>query len=690
MAGESTSPTPKRSSRDGWWRGFLVLLLVPLAVASVCLARLPGQMTAIGISEDDAFVLTGNHLPFDDEGTEFRLLSVLTGQMKRLHASSGAEFSHGNLHWSEQHSNRIHVKCLDLTSFQETELGSFDATPFELGPCCFIQPGIVAMVNKRNEVCAVDLRTGTITAKSLPPLRTTQTHFWFALWRESPQRLLVVEVSNGATKGRDRMLLYSYGDGDGKLDKLAEWTANMIPRVADGNLLSLTIDHSLEIRRMSDGVLVETQPLAAALNLPIPAPAWPWPSSVRVTDVESELVGVAVRPNQQMVYDYLRRQVVWQRTSPNSRCQDLRQDAAVFIQDQAVEIWRFEDQSLLRRIEFALPVYDARFTHDGERVLVLLKDESVHVYDVASGGRIQTHRSRGWVRPTFVALLLGFAVWSWMWVRHSLRSELHPLWDVVVLNALVLAGLLLRAFLQGSLRDPDRLIYSYFEALGASWLLMLGLWFVFGRRRWSVKIIAPLLGLVGTVGLALCVFRGDQQPTWELVVGALGLTVTLIAIFGLARRWGWRMINAGVQPDQPRAHNVEARIPLRDMFLVIAAVGALFAVLRFVPASRFEIQMAGRLALLVVTTAVVAIGGAWAALSPRHWLPRIIVLIFLIAGAGSIHSALFPQLYNWQAWMWHLRFAALVTGLTCASLLTYRVRGWRFARQAYVAQYSHL
>jgi hypothetical protein len=209
---------------------------------------------------------------------------------------------------------------------------------------------------------------------------------------------------------------------------------------------------------------------------------------------------------------------------------------------------------------------------------------------------------------------------------------------------------------------------------------MITLWFVFANQRWSIKIIAPLLGLIGTTGLALLVFRGDRRSIWELLVGAVGVIAILSLTLGLARRRGWRLIQVGKHSSQPTVLKVETRMPLRDIFLVIAAVSGLFAVVRFVPASQLERQVAGMLALLAVTTGTVAILGAWGALTQRHAMLRITALVLAIACAGSIHSLLFPTLYNWFAWIWHIRFAAMVTVFTCASLLIFRARGWRLVQ----------
>jgi len=436
---------------------------------------------------------------------------------------------------------------------------------------------------------------------------------------------------------------------------------------------------------LSDGSVMEVHPLAAELNVPTPAAAWPPLMFINGVDSGLTRFWVQGQPKREIVYDYLRHHVVLsQQLSPSSRCSHFLPDKALFVTDHALEIRPFAEGAPVQRIDYqqSETVYDAKFMQGGERVCALNDDQSVHVYDIASGKLLQVFRSRAWILPTFVSLLAGLGAWAVLWVRHSLRSGAHPIWDVAVLNGLVLGGLLLRVFLQGSLKDPNREVFQYLEALGASWMLLLVLWFVLGEARWSIKVMAPVLGLVATLSLAQFAFRGDRQGVWELLVGGLGFTIAASVIFGFARRWGWRLTNTSSHWNQAQSRKrpAESRMPLRDIFLVIAASGVLFAVVRFIPASRLDLQSAGMLGLLTVTTATAAIGGAWVALDIRHWLLRIVLATLVVLFAGSIHSLVFPQFYNWDTWMWQLRFAGLVVVFSCASLLVFRVRGWRCGR----------
>jgi hypothetical protein len=658
-----------------WRRCVFALALIPLAYAAICLARLPQYVSSMHVSDDGKYVLTFYPSGVDEEVTDFQVLSLRTGQSMYLRARYRPKFENGGLYWCDLRDGRTVAKYLDLDSFREKIIGDIERGPPH-APCSLISPGVLATVNKENELCVIDLQSGAVASHPLPPLRASASHFWFLFWLESSQRLLVSEESNGRTAGNERQVLFSYTNG--KLTPVGEWKASSTPTIAEGHIYSLTINHSLEIRRIDDGALVAIQSMAEKLNLRGPGLAFPL--SVWISGSETGRVFFGARRNRYVLYDYVNKQVVTEDWVPGKNCWDFDHGKAIYAGDQVVEIGFLDPAAPLQRIELAQQLRGAKFIDGNQHVVVLLEDDSVHIYDTTSGKRIQTYRDRTWERPTFMALLIGFFAWGSLWVRDSVRNEVHPLWDVVVLNALVLTGLLLRVFLQGSVRDPTRPVYQYLQALGASWLMLVVLWFVFGKSRWSIKAIAPLMGLVAILLLALFVYRGNRQQIMELLIGAVVIIAVMCFVLGLARRWGWRLSNIKLANRAQPLELAESRIPLRDMFLITAAIGFLLALARLLPAHGFRWDTVGILALLVINTSLSAVGGAWAALSPRHWFVRTAMFVLLVLLVGSVHSLVFPQFYNLYSWKWQLRFAALVIGFSCLSLLTFRVRGWRLTR----------
>ena len=689
---EPTCSTTNGLPPHFWWRILLLCCLVPMAVAAFFLAQVPiaSLFGTHDISEDGRFVLTGY---LDDEGMDYRLLSLQHDKTIRFQGLS-AEISHGNVYWYEPIGDQIRGKRLDLESLNVIDLGSFDARliwkkqngAYFRSASSLIHPGIMAVMNSNNDLCILDFQTENMSSVSV----VGSSYAWYPVWCGSSQRLLLVEISNGATKGNDRILLFSLVNG--KVERLAEWNTTQVPIVVDGRILSLTSDIQLEIRQLSDGTLIQRQPLAAALNAKAPITTRPLSvflgardsSNQGGTSAESGLLQVVVRPNRHMLYDYLEQQVKWERSSPNIRCADIRFGKISYTSNQFADVARLDDGTSLMHVEFPTWVFAARFIGNGEQLLVLLQDESVHICDVASGKIMQTFRSQRWVAPTLIALVAGFAGWCCLWVRHSTQTGIPPLFDVTFLSALLLTGLLLRLFLVGGLRNPDRLIYQFLELLGVSWLILLSLWFVFGRARWSVKVIGPLLGLAGAVSIALLVFHGARQALWEFLVAMSGITATVIATFGVTRKLGWRLVNPS-DVHQPLDRKLENRVPLRDLFVVFIVAGLLFAVLRLIPAGVYDRRSLEMLTILLAMVAISAVGGVWPALSPCHWLLRVIGFGVLVTSAVSVYAIFNSGLRNWQAWPEQLRYAGLISGFTCALLLIFRVRGWRLSRVRHAA-----
>ena len=148
----------------------------------------------------------------------------------------------------------------------------------------------------------------------------------------------------------------------------------------------------------------------------------------------------------------------------------------------------------------------------------------------------------------------------------------------------------------------------------------------------------------------------------------------------LARRWGLQLTDARQSPHRHEVRRAGSQLPLRDLFFIIAAVGVLLAFARFVPRPRGDLQAVKFVGLTVCVMAGSAICGAWAALSPRHWLVRLVVVTTLVGGLGSIHSLLLSQFANWPAWLLQVRMMAMPALFTAASLLVFRARGWRLTR----------
>lgn len=97
-------------------------------------------------------------------------------------------------------------------------------------------------------------------------------------------------------------------------------------------------------------------------------------------------------------------------------------------------------------------------------------------------------------------------------------------------------------------------VAAIFQALGPLFIILLG-WAILGARPTALKIISVIIGVVG---VALVVLKGDAQVDLWGVVAALGSTLSLALGGILMNRWGrppmsmvsftgWQLFIAGVE-----------------------------------------------------------------------------------------------------------------------------------------------
>jgi len=131
------------------------------------------------------------------------------------------------------------------------------------------------------------------------------------------------------------------------------------------------------------------------------------------------------------------------------------------------------------------------------------------------------------------------------------------------------------------------------------------------------------------------------------------------------QRWGWTLSSAG---SLPQTVVKERRgIPLRDLFLITAAVAALLAVVRFVSPHMFAAREALELSIIITTVSLTGVVATWAGLGPR-------------LAAGSVLPAAFANLRHWQNWMFTIKYQAFIALFACGTAWIFRAYGWRLRR----------
>jgi hypothetical protein len=252
--------------------------------------------------------------------------------------------------------------------------------------------------------------------------------------------------------------------------------------------------------------------------------------------------------------------------------------------------------------------------------------------------------------------------------------------DAIFLNGLIAATLIVRVNLSGSMQDASRLAYQTAQSLFASWLVLITCWVVFGKTRWSLRILAPLLGVAVTLTFVLLNFRGGHFGVWQLVIGAFVVAIVCTLWFGLLRRWGYSLSRgdrAAILPTQ-----VRRSIPLRDLFFITAACAALFAVVRFVSPHVFAAREAAELALIAITSSLTGVAATWAGLSQRHWIVRLLLLSLIVLAAGSVLPTVFPNYRYWVNWRYVAKYQAFIAIFASGTSLIFRSHGWRLRRRA--------
>jgi hypothetical protein len=657
------------------WRLLLLLLLLPLAFTAFKLARLPGLISFGIVLDGGEHVLTATNRPGNK--ADCRVLSLRTGQTDEFRLEDLQNYSGQQLLWTERDATeRIISKQLDLKTFRKTELGRIDG---EATSGYFASPeaGVIATVSKQNELVVIDLRNKHRASISLPPLPQSKTNSWAPVRSLSPSRLVVGEYSSAAAKGPLRMLLFSYENG--KLTQLAQWPSVRNYCTVSDSILSLTANSVLETRRLSDGALVDAQPLGKIVKA---APG----GNIVLEESKFGLIPLRVTPSRLIIYDYVRRQIIVERFMPLGYCMDLREDAAVFSDRHSVEVVRLSDQQTLQRFDFPQRVESAKLVADRKQLTVLLDDESIQRYDLTTGKLLRTWRSRAWVFPTVMAMLVGFAVWSWLWACLGLWSGWSPLVDVVTVHGLVMAGLLSPALWLGSPLVPRPFAILDVESLAACWLLLLSLWCVFGNSRWSLRLLGPILGVAAILGLNLILLGVETGSIVLAAVGVVGVAVLFMVLLGLARHFGLRWINENETKYLASDPARTGQIPLRDSFWLMATIAIFFAVARFVPLKLLDARSLTALLLMIATFSIAALGGTWSAMGPRTWWARFACLLVLVGGISIFHPPLFRTSLTWAGWFNGLRPFLLLAIFSFGSLLVFRVRGWRLVMSSFARQ----
>lgn len=661
--------TPQPSARHRTW---LLLALLPIIAGTLWLASWPPWIDGASITKDGAYVVTNTRMTWNPEQWEVRRLDLRTGQtqrMPRLARTPPYLFSPDN-RWLDTTHDGDRFESVSLVRVDDfSEAPGSDTSEWK-SPPHFLDNDNVVVFDHDDDLRIVNLNDGT--ERGLPLPQTKGFRYAFSL--AAPDRLIVGDVRN--PRGNEPNWLVSL---ETPIKVLAEWNSNwrhswsqhgesIYTLDADTDRLkelsvrdgSVVNEHSLDplFEELPDaelGILLDQRKAvvvwSAANNR---CYLYEFEQAAVVDCLPADVAGIDMSTDESFM-------VVGSMSGANS----------IGVFDLAVQAprWRYTDDNR---------IVATRLTPDERHLIVVAKDGSVKLLDVSTGAVLRTYRSRAANAPVFTIVLVGFAAWCRLWVRAGVRAKAWPLFDAVFLNGLIAAAFIVRVNLSGSMQDPGRFAYQTAQSLFASWLVLLTCWGVFGRTRWTLRILAPLLGIAGTFAVVLINFRGDHYGVWQLVVGAVVVAAVCALWFGLLKRWGWMLSRAG---SLPQTIVTERRgIPLRDLFLITAAVAALLAVVRFVSPHMFAAREVLELSIIVTTVSLTGVVATWAGLGPSHRCWRLLLVTLIVLAAGSVLPAAFANLRHWQNWMFTIKYQAFIALFACGTAWIFRAYGWRLRR----------
>ncbi len=322
-----------------------------------------------------------------------------------------------------------------------------------------------------------------------------------------------------------------------------------------------------------------------------------------------------------------------------------------------------------------------------DRILIYsLTEFGALILDRETGVTIAKHQPLWAMRYIMMGWIAFVALW---WIGGFPRSVGEGGWaclDCTCFLAISLVAMTGRILVSGEPTSETRIELRIAQGLCAAGVALTVLWIVFGKTRWTLKILAPIAWIAFVCAVVMTVFG---LRSWA--VGATVVTLSIVYFWMLFAAWLMRL--RGLRLEEPRKSALplqqgvanQSRFPLRDIFFLTAVVAVLCSVVRLAPLPKgnvFELGFIEGLmnCLLMAVNAMVA---SWCALSRRViwvrwsvWLANSLLCVLL----GVVFAAWLHRSTNYQ-WIAEYHGVVQTTGSIAVffSLRAYRWRGWRFA-----------
>ncbi len=336
-----------------------------------------------------------------------------------------------------------------------------------------------------------------------------------------------------------------------------------------------------------------------------------------------------------------------------------------------VRSWKLDDKRIMGAV----------FSTDGRLAAFTSQASEIEVWEVASGTRRAKFSDAAGRRVLWGTTILGVALWcaAWIAIGGRQRQTRSVCLDLVVLSAVVATGFFLRLVLGGYQASPTRpaAIGTITMLVGLS--VLAAIWLVFGAGRWSLRLCGAIAALAAIWGGPVWVWSHFQLPANEICLGAMVIALFAALPMLWLRRLGLAMRHESADAAAP-APGWTVQLPLRDLLLFPAAIGAALVVLRLVPLPAvFPWWALGFELLLALTQALVVTLALWVALSPRRavfrWSVGMVgVLLLSVSAPLAFHGA--PLLPLW----WYVAVQSAIGMYAFLGMLGLRRCGWRLKR----------
>ncbi len=322
-----------------------------------------------------------------------------------------------------------------------------------------------------------------------------------------------------------------------------------------------------------------------------------------------------------------------------------------------------------------------------ERILVYgYKEFGFLILDRETGATIAKHQPLCGIGYWLFAWVTFTSLWWIGWIARSVADGGWAWLDCSCFLVLSMASFAGRILLSGEPTSETRIEQRICQGLCAAGVALTCLWIVFGKTRWTLKILPPIAWVAFVCAVVMVVFG---LRSWA--VGATIVTLSILFLWMILAAWLLRF--TGVRLEEPSNGDIalrkvatgKTRFPLRDIFLLTAVVAVLCSVLRFAPlpkASALDLGFIEGLVncmLMALNTMVVS----WCALSGRAiWVrwPIWLASPMVCATIGVLYSAWLHQSKNYEWIAAYHGVVQMTAAVTVFFLLhAYRWRGWRFA-----------